>query len=226
MTETDYELLSSYIDGELASPAEQELRRRLLAEPALRREYEALKAADARLARVLELEEASRVPGRVRRLLQQPGRDGDARRNRWGLAVAASLLAASGLLLLDRGADPAGPTLAAVLEQTPSRHQGWELLANGDRVRPVLTFRSTDGNWCREYLRRTTDGDSRAVACRDAGDWRTLASGALVADTEPGDYRPAGAGDVGDVAGFITDRAADIPLSAEQEMRLIADDWR
>ena len=235
MTEQDYELLSQYIDGELSDAAALDLRKRLLAEPELRAAYERLRSVDARLRAAFNTAEAEAVPERISAMLRNaptreealPGR----RRAHWGLAVAASLVAATALLLTPdwrQAPDPAGGNelLAELLENTPSRSQGWDPLPDGREVRPLLSFRSTAGQWCREYLLQDADATLRGVACREQGAWHTEALAAETFVDQGSEYRPAGATQADDVNAWIDANAEDIPLSPDQEAALIARDWQ
>ncbi len=228
MKSQDYELLSQYIDGELAADQAQALRRRLLAEPELRAAYDSMRATDNRVRRAFEGAWTEQVPDKVSALLTRAPAASSQRRAAWGVAVAASVLATAGLLLNPewRDTDAGDNALAAVLEGTPSGGSGWQLLEDGRQVRPVLSFAHVDGSWCREYLLSQDGATYRGVACRTGGQWVTRN---VDAQTQPGDataYRPAGAGDADAVAAFISQNGAGIPLSRSEEADLIARQWR
>lgn len=229
MIDQDYELLSQYLDGELPATEAREVKQRLLAEPDLRAGFEAMKRADQRLRDALHSEPASRVPEQVQALLAV-GFEQQSSSNRagWGLAIAASVLLASGILLSpwDGESEGRGVQLAGVLETAPSRGEGWDRLESGERVRALLSFRSGAGHWCREYLASREDAAERGVACRVEGAWQVMVASAVELSAGGGDYRPAGAADADPVASFIDHHAADIPLGAEQEAQLIARAWR
>jgi hypothetical protein len=234
LTEQDYELLSQYLDGELDDGQARELRERLLAEQDLRAVHERMRTLDSRLQDALDVAGAGTVPVHVREMLQRAATHGNPGRTRlgWGLAVAASVLFAAGVVI-NVGQQGAGGAqyaaqdalVAPVLERSPSRGDGWETLPDGSQVRALLSFPSVDGNWCREYLLAQGDGEWRGVACRASpGQWVT----AVLAAEEhggAGGYRPAGAVTADQVASYIDGRAADIPLSREQEAALIARNW-
>jgi hypothetical protein len=228
MTDQDYELLSQYLDGELDSGEAHALKQRLLAEPALRGEFESMKRADLRLRTALQSDTASRIPQRVQAMLADDAAGSRDRRAGWGFALAASVLVASGVLVTawDGGSEPRGAQLAAVLENAPSRGEGWDRLDSGERVRAVLSFRGADGNWCREYLAAGENGAERGVACRIEGNWEVMVSTTVALSAGSADYRPAGAADADPIAGFIDNQAADIPLGVEQEAALIERAWR
>jgi hypothetical protein len=240
MTERDYELLSQHLDGELPVERAQELRARLLAEPSLRAKFERLKSADSRVRSAFDVSGIDAVPAHVVQMVRDTethaGKDLQKMRAGWGVAVAASVIAAAGVLLnpgesgqsLDHKVQTAhqDTLLSPVLEQSLSSGDGWVSLGDGSRVRPLLSFSSVEGGWCREYLLTDEGSKSRGVACRSAGQWITAV---LVAEDSPGgvnEYRPAGAPESDLVASFIDHQSADIPLSREQEAELIARGWQ
>ncbi|MCB1675509.1 MAG: hypothetical protein KDI01_04425 [Halioglobus sp.] len=237
MTTQDDELLSQHLDGELTGPARLALRKRLLAEPRLRARFNRLQAVDEQLKKAFDTPGAAIVPAPVVQLLKGattrpdtavPARRYGSRR----LGIAASLVAAAGLLLTAHWRQPTAPgadaLLAGVLERAPSRAQGWDSLADGRQVRALLSFPDTSGHWCREYLVRQPEGTRHGVACRSDGHWHIAVLGAAlplpVDDSE--NYRPAGSDSSDQVASYINQHAADIPLSPHQEARLIARQWQ
>ncbi len=234
MPTPDEQTLSQFIDGELTGEQTGEIRRRLLSEPALRSRYEQMKAANERVKSALNVPGADTVPAHVSQMLVAADTDNSRqlsaiRRAGWGLAVAASILAASGVLMnppWDSQSDNYDAELAGVLEISPSRATGWEALTDGKRLRPVLSFRSNGGQWCREYLLETSDTAWRGVACRDGSAWRTRVISQVSQVESDNEYRPAGAGDSDSVATFIDRHAADLPLSAREEADIIDTEWR
>lgn len=243
MTEHDFELLSRYLDGELPPTESAGLERRLASEPALKDALDTLRQVNASVRAEAHAPGNDRVPAHIAAMLDsKPAADVvpfPSRRGRAGvgLAIAASLVAAVGLWLApqwrvaDTGLHPADarqPQVADALENTPSSAEDWTPLADGGQLRPVLSFAGTDSQWCREYQVSQQREQWRGVACRgEAGAWHTQI---LVSDSgHPvrGDtYQPAGAGDLDAISDYINDRAASIPLSADEEAALIADDWQ
>lgn len=229
MQDQDYEQLSQYLDGELDAFSKRRLEQRLAEEPELQQLLARLKTQDDAVRAAYR--DTDKVPSRIASLLQGnvvafPKQRGE--RPVWQYAVAASLVAAAGLLLTPNWQEaPSGDAmLAAVLEDVPSMASGWQALEDGRQVRPVLSFQDKGGNWCREYLLSDGEQGSRGVACRQAGEWSTM----IVAHAEiPGsdsEFRPAGAGDSNAIANYMADNAAGIALSARAEAELIASDWQ
>ena len=126
MKEQDYELLSQYLDGELRGSAAQALRERLMAEPPLRAELERLQMINNRISEAFDFPGADAVPNHISKLLEEPARQAaPQRRKTWGFAVAASLVAATGLLMMPDQGDtpnpqvPSDQLIAHLLEQAP-----------------------------------------------------------------------------------------------------------
>ena len=237
LTEQDHQLLSQFVDGELSPQAARAVEQRLVTEPALSARLEALNALNHRFKGAFADPQLESVPAHISALLSPtparilPWRQ--RRSNSWGYAIAASLaVAVCGTLVTqwERDAGQAGgqmeQSLAQALEQLPSSGSDWAPLADGSQIRPVLSFRSHGGEWCREYLLADTVTTWHGVACRGQQGW----SNAVMAETRlaigPGEYRPAGANEADSVATFIDRQSADIPLSAEQEAALIGHGWQ
>jgi hypothetical protein len=242
MTDKDYELLSQYIDSELSPGAADVLRQRLTKEPGLQANLERMQAVDQSLQMAFSGPDSGRVPTEVIDLLQPeptgarvipfPSRKS---RSGWGFAIAASLVAACGLVLTQDWQNGAtisldsmdgDALLSQMLDQSPSRGDAWEDLSDGRQFRAVLSFPHITGHWCREYLMSEDTGLSRGVACRTEGKWITHVS---VPDHSlngsSSEYRPAGANNPSSIAEFIDSFANDIPLDANQEAELIAEGW-
>ena len=236
LTENDSELLSRYLDGELDAAEVQALRARLLSEPHLRTACERFKAVDDRLRAAFDVPGANSVPPQIAQMVRTArtrGREGRLKRRAgWGLGVAASVLVALGVVVnstrqdrdtAQRAAQDA--LVAPVLERVLSGGEGWEVLPDGTRVRPLLSFPSVEGGWCREYLLGREDREWHGVACRSAGHWETAVLAAEQPAAAGKAYRPAGAVSPDVIVSFIDSRSADIPLSREQEAELIARGW-
>jgi len=245
ITEQDYELLSQYLDRELPAGESEQLELRLAAEPQLQAALGRLQALQSRLqaaygelgqgpvpARTLALlqqapAQASQQPLPTAKVVQLPAK----RAVNWGFALAASLVVAVSATLVSQwdqqsaqsGADT---LLAAALESTPSRGTGWETLSDGRKLRPVLSFQNSTGDWCREYLVGDSDGNWHGVACRGNEGWTTEVLAATRIEDASAQYRPAGAADSMDVADYIDRNANGIPLDAREEAAIMARGWQ
>lgn len=234
----DFEHLSAYMDGALDGQRRETLEARLSREPELQAALREMQVLQEQLrAPFREAAAPDAVPGHIRALLAPsgarvvpfPSRRGGYWHTR-GLprfAVAASLVAALGLLLLPRWQDspPAGPSFSSILETQPSGTTGWQSLEDGRRLRPLLSFPHQDGGWCREYLLAEGDQQQRGVACREQGTWETQVAVTQRAADESATYRPASASDADPIAEWVDQNAADIALGAGEEADVIGSRW-
>jgi hypothetical protein len=238
MSEQDLEMLSQYLDGELGASQVQQLERRLSKEPGLRSRLERLQSVNASLVSAFDRPGTDKVPAVVTRMVTDSANSNVIafpQRHKVGLgfAVAASLLAASGLLSFDQSQPgvPAGTAidtlLVQALENAPSRGDGWNSLADGRKMRNVLSFQSLDSGWCREYRLEDQGQQWHGVACRGEIHWTTaVVSPAHTLGSSASEYRPASAGDSDQVQHFVESQAQDIALSLKQEAQLIKDGWK
>jgi uncharacterized protein (DUF1778 family) len=231
MSEHDNELLSQYLDGELGAPQTLALKKRLLAEPQLRASLEQMQQVDNALRNAFDTPAAEQVPAAITEMIQpakiaaQP-----QRKAAWGFAIAASIMAASGLLLqgnqvaMDESVDA---QFVQALENNPSRSEGWDQLADGRQLRAILSFPSTSHGWCREYLLTDAEQTAHGIACRGEGQWTTLAVTFQELSLDAASsYRPAGADNPDVIANFADQQASGIALSAKAEAELLANDWQ
>jgi len=228
MNDTDYQLLSQYIDGELSQEQRVSLKHRLLAEPELNRALTKMQAINAAVVDALAIPGAAIVPEHISALVQPSNR---ALKHRWPLALAASVVAAAVLVLTpnwqNTGDSYTDAVLSAALENTPSSASDWEQLGDGRQLRPVLSFQTDNGTWCREFLHVDQGLASRGVACRETGQWRTMIIASNTLPTEGADqYRPAGANAAASVAEFMDQHGAGVALSASDEAAVIQQGWQ
>ncbi len=249
MTEHDLQLLSQYLDDELSPAQVGALEQRLATEPALRREWQRFKLADEQVRALANVPGADQIPAQVSAMLQldyQRQKKGGAKiltfptrrplHTGAGFAVAASLVMAIGLILTpqwrstNHSVHPAAasqPGIAQALEGTPSSLDEWVAVGANSHLRPVLSFANTQGQWCREYQIQQDTSQWRGIACRTNSGWHTelvVTDGSLaVTGTE---YQPAGADDADAIANYVNTQSSDIPLSADDEVRLIGNSWQ
>ncbi|MEH6583831.1 MAG: hypothetical protein V7754_17995 [Halioglobus sp.] len=238
MTDQDHELLSQYLDGELGAPQVRQLEQRLATEPALQAQLVNLRAIDSTVKAAFNVPGADTVPPQVTRMLQKPANNVVAfpqrRKAAWGFAVAASLMAASGVLFFEESGQPAADNRLAdtqlfeELERAPSRGEGWNLLGDGRQVRPILSFHSKSDGWCREYMLAEQGELWRGVACRGENRWinTVISSQDIGAAGSADQYRPASAADTDQVQSFVRTQADGIALSANEEAELINKGWK
>lgn len=93
--------------------------------------------------------------------------------------------------------------------------------APGAAIRPGLSFRSTDGDYCRTFFAGRVAG----LACRDSDRWRLeLLSTLPEAGTDA--YRPAGTALPGVLLEAVEARIEGDPLDAEGEAAALERGWR
>lgn len=243
------EILSSYLDNALDPQARAELEKRLIAEPALAEELEALRRSDAALRAAFSAPLEEPVPDRFRDLLgmgaktdtviqldthrrAQPAAANDNQR-RWlwaGGALAVSL--AVGLLLTQPFSRPGvdagiGDTVAfnAALDRTPMMQKA--SLPDGRQLTPQLSFASRTGAYCRQFeMSGATEVDA-GVACKVNSGWEVKG---LVKSPNPtpdtGGYATAGGGGNAQIDDLVSRLRDGDPLDPEAEKSLIADGWQ
>lgn len=245
------ELLVAYVDDELDPDQRAMVKGVLESNPALSRRADEMRLARDLLSEGFPLEKDVRLPARVetavKNLAAASAPHSSSRRiafrvrHRWSRAIAAGLLlcgvvGASYVIWRDASEltadkvtaltqiDPQNP-LHDVLESRPSAVL-IEVPKENAAMRAVLTFRAKDGRFCREFEILSDAGGSTGIACRENDHWRTeVLVKAAPASPNSNYYVPAGASDDSAVAEVFERLAQDEPLSATQEVHLLAG-WR
>jgi hypothetical protein len=253
LTHEDDELLSTFIDGTLPPGRAAMLKRRLEAEPALAARLKHLEHANAAVRDAYAPIAAEPLPQQVIDLIDaasdtsKPGAgvaDLVAHRRIRGLplaplpvSLAAGVALAVGLslgyfltsrapapdaaLIASAGVIATGTTLHEILETTASA--ATREIARGITVTPVLTFRSIDGDYCRQIDIASERGGGEGLACRHDGGWRFEAVSFTAATSTNGEFRPATRSSVIDAA--IDERIEGGPLDASAEGAVIERRW-
>ena len=239
------ELLVAYVDDELDAAQRAMVGSVLAANPALCRRAEEMQLARDLLREAFPLRPDASVPAPIKaaanRLAKACARHSSQRRlesffqGRWKYAIVPGLVlwvAASASFVGWRAGSEStarpvtallriGPEtpLHGVLESTPSA----EVINVPDEdaaMRAVLTFRSKDGRFCREFEVLASSGGSTGIACREAGNWRAeVLLSTSAAQPNSNYYTPAGAAQSDDsaVAEVVERLMAGDPLSAQEE---------
>ncbi|MEP0203349.1 MAG: hypothetical protein ABJ084_03305 [Halioglobus sp.] len=248
MTDNSYdsdknnELLSQYLDGELDSGQSLALKRRLLAEPELRAQLNRLQQVSARVQTAFSQAGLDSVPQDTRTLVEQapisasPQLLAAQRRPFLSYAVAATIAVAAGVVMVPKwGAEsPLSPQsgkaydvqLSQTLESTPSLSEGWAQLEDGRSVRPILSFQTRSGAWCREFLVQQDSSAQHGIACRNNNEWNTEVLAATDLPGSANEYRPAGSTKQESVSQYIAEKAVGIAAGKEEEAQLIATQWQ
>ena len=253
LTDEDDELLSAFIDGALPPDLLVALERRLQAEPALAARLKRLERANVVVRDAYAPIAAEPLPQRVLDLFDAPRRvekadasvlDLAAHRRARGLrfaplptSLAAGVALAVGLalgylvtsrtpasdaaLIASAGVIATGTPLHEVLETTTSATT--REIGRGVSVTPMLTFRSVDGDYCRQVDVASERGGGEALACRRDGSWRFEAVSFSAGATANGQFRPASRSSVIDAA--IDERIDGDALGVSAEKAVIEQRW-
>ncbi len=209
--EIDDETLMAYVDGELDEATARDVEAAMAASPDLAGTVRSLREGAMSLHAAFAEPMRGQVPGCLIETIDAgfAARKRSASRNPWyGRPAYAAMAASVAVLILGLGGtyvfvdrqveqrlanleaaraadrDIIQATIATALEKHLSGVPvAWRNPNSGSsgRVEAIRTFRSSAGQWCREYILETalrTQGDPsetrRAIACRDAeGRWRT-----------------------------------------------------
>lgn len=229
------ELLSAWLDDELAPAERERVAAAIAAQPALAARLEQLRLANELTRRHAGAIDARPLPAALLHLLENAEQPAALPHNvtvlhghKWqarpvAVAMAAVLVLAVGIAFngLQRDATPGVPDLqAALLEQVPS---GSSIAAGELQLTPRFSFRNSEGNWCRLYHVAGAVGSTDNIACRMGAGWELQASLAAVT-ADDSEYRPAtGAGSELDTVLDTLMRGA--PLSAAEERAVLQQGW-
>lgn len=239
------ELLSAWLDAELAPAERARVDAALAEQPALAARLEQLRQANwltrqhagaidqhplrpalqALLGAAPAAELAvgatilplrSRIARQWQQLRQGPG----------ALALAASLMLAVGLGFVvmqrdDSSADAAFALHAALLEQVAS---GDTLQIGSTSLSPRFSFRATDGNWCRLYRVNEAGRSLDNIACLEDDSWSLKAS--LPAVQQDGNLYVPATRDAASIDAELDRLMQGAPLSQDTEARLLREGWQ
>lgn len=249
---TDDELLSAYIDGELAEHEADVLSARLAEDPSLMQRFEALRATDDAVREVYKAIDATPMPAAVLGLFESPQPKAKAdnvvafparfieRFFEAPVAIAASVALMAGFLgatLLRQDVSPTGASDALVagpvandtalhglLESTPS---GELRDVAGGAGEVLLTFEDRNGDWCRQLRVSQAERSLHGVACRRGAAWQleTIAIGD--AGTPEGQLGTA-AGAVPEAVDAAVDAliGPGVSIEPENENAIISTGWK
>jgi hypothetical protein len=253
MNTHDDELLSSYLDGELAAAEARELERRLAKDRTLQARLEALRGADAATRKLYAAVDASPMPASVSRLLAAAEPAAKSKggnvlafparglRQFWQMpvAIAASVALVVGLMvskMAEQVPDAASSTatltartitpdsdLFGLLEGQASGQAA--NLGGGISGQALLSFTDHSGRYCRQLRLDGAAASTHAVACREASGWtlEALAYGNAMTD---GQYQQASSATPASIGSAIDGLiGARDPLDPEEENIAISKGW-
>ena len=198
----DDETLVAYVDGQLDARETDAVEAALAKDPEARQTVRALREGAALLRAAFNEPMNEPVPPRILETIDQAAARGRVPAPRvWPMALAASFAAlviglGVSLYLTDQRVERQLAALEARVEadqryreaalaKALEKHVSGETVAwenpdsgSSGEITPVRTFKSTKGQWCREYAASAWLGEKqefqRAIACREAqGQWKT-----------------------------------------------------
>jgi hypothetical protein len=125
--------------------------------------------------------------------------------------------------------DPSG-ALASILSENASA-ASYQLKddnrsdAPSVAITPVLSFKSTIGDWCREFTVTTYVKSGRTLACKQREKWHIVLSSTEQNSSEPGEYSTASTVTSAKFDARVDNLIVGEPLSADQEAILIEKGW-
>jgi len=212
ISDKDQILLSTFEDGELEGEQLLDLRKRLLREPELRRELDAIRSTDERLREYVSWIDGTPVPERIAHLVRVSPRNSG---RRLFAAVAAVFVITIGTYLTtNTGESDIDYSLLTVMES------GQRFDFGDDYLEIVASFQQLDGRYCRELITR----NSHEIVCFTDGSWRSMIEIPKL-DTPLDVYRPAG-DDADSIDYYVRDHMAGSVIEAVDEKRLIENHWQ
>ena len=127
----------------------------------------------------------------------------------------------------DAGFVVVGNPLHQALESTPSNTIYAAASAGGDFIKPIMSFKSTDDRYCREFEINADSSISVGVACRSNEQWQVevlLAAGQRPAGSV--DYQPASGFSEAALTAVLDNLWSGDAFDAQQESQLISNRWR
>lgn len=162
----------------------------------------------------------------------------------WPTAIAASLALVAGLTTglygpFDRGDDAPATLIAGDILPDNAIFAALDDGASGVAVKipsranqslylqPVLSFLSTDGGYCREFLMSDAVTAARGVACKSGEAWRiNVAARSPAIDLSKEAYRTASSSPDPLIDGYIDHVMSGDAIDMNMEKSLIAKDWK
>jgi negative regulator of sigma E activity len=223
------EQLSAFLDAELSNAEMDAIREQLLEDESLADRLAELAMVDELVAASAKQIDARPIPQTITALLQEPSalkepsaiKEPSASQEQpttaqiitfplWKrvqktlqqpLAVAASVALVIGFgmsQMLNHTSDSNDwPAVAKVLDVAPSGLV--QVAANGAEVKPRLSFKNLNGEYCRQFELKNEQGNSENIACRKDGTWQITAS-VVSQKNQGGDYQTASGGSALDEA--------------------------
>ncbi len=251
MTNID-EKLSTYLDGELSVEEAAEFGRIIDSDPKLKKNLESLKEADETIRNAYSAIDGAPMPYSVMALLGDESDKDDGKPSAsvipflkkitrmphapaWSTPLAASIALLVGIGLgyglvpnLSRGdalqfaglIDASDPLFTVI----DSGVSGDSVTIGRTQVTPILSFRSVEGAYCREFSGKNEVVGIHAVACREEAVWRVKIAVADSPILSSGSFSPA-AGANSALEDYIDSLIDGDVLAPDVESRLLERGW-
>lgn len=161
--------------------------------------------------------------------------------SRWALPMAASLALVLGLTV-GRGLGPTpeisntdyaqltgtiapGNPIYDALENSPSS-QSISLDGSDITINPVLTFKTADGSYCREFKAESTSSAMSGVACRGSETWDIILANRTEVSNQTTGYQTASGNDGAYINDLIDTMISGDPLGADEEQAVMEKSWQ
>ncbi|MEK9820652.1 MAG: hypothetical protein VW840_00665 [Gammaproteobacteria bacterium] len=208
-TEQDLTLLSAYLDNELEGEQLTALRERLLQEPALRRELDALKGTDSLLHDFAARIDGRPLPQAVHGMVAGSARSSAAKL--FGVAAAVFVVTMSTFIMMPKQDD-----LAFLNAMASGEIRHTEI----GSVQVIATFKQHDGKHCREYV---VPGQ-HAVACLASGRWQNIVTAEVQVMPE-GAFIPASPNVPETIDRYVRLNMSGDVIQGDDEAALISAEW-
>jgi len=228
MKQSDTELISAFLDGELSDNERKQFEQRLSEDQDFATNFANFSENDQALLAAYSKIDDTPIPSAILDILAEPAQSNDVpqnnerqdnvvelsswRQSKW-LAVAASFLviALALPLLMTKNEQ----SLADVLDSEVS---GQTVVINSSTsVELVMSFSDSQGQFCREYV--TTEAAKKMqhqIACKLNGRWQTQVSEAYT-PSNSANYRAASELSSAKIEAWLDANMSGIPMSQENE---------
>lgn len=233
MTFTD-EQLSAFLDAELPQGEMAALREALAGDEQLADRLAELAMVDTVIAQTYSSIDQRPVPEAVTTLLSSATTADNVvalpvwkrlRRSlqpQYAIAASVALLAVFGIVrLIPDGGQTQWQNVAAVLETSPSGIS--QTLGADMAIKPRLTYKNAEGDYCRQFQLLRSSGTEESIACRRDNQWQRVTTIYLPAVTDDGGYSTASGGS--ELDAILDQSIADGPFDAQTEASLINQAW-
>ncbi len=231
LSEQDHQLISASLDGELAPEQEMAFKHRLLQEPALNKQYQAIKAMGQDLKNTFADIASTPVPQSLSSLLeddiQVENEQKATQNNQWRFLALAASVAAIGLLsffgLQNTSDNQVSIALTKALNTQPAM-QVMQLDSNNQFI-VLQSFRHNDGRVCREYQISDTNNQSHAIACKKNQQWQLEVTQSSVV-AEQAHHVTASGEEVKTIEQYLKGAVKGEFLTSDDEMVQIKRNWQ